>query len=215
MLEVGKCYTKPEMTVIFGSKDNQGLERKIKGYGIEFAMSGRGEAAVYEILKLKDPFKVFAIIELGCAANTSFTKLRNFYWYYFNDETFMAMPDEVKEVWMKKDDKTITRQTIASYTQKLVAKELIDRNTKNYVYYFAFKDKQYMTDGVKYRQAWREYWEAIDNGYCSFDAICNMRLNYGGVARKQPIPEINGIYNEQIEQMLTYIQQSIENEIED
>ena len=41
-----------------------------------------------------------------------------------------------------------------------------------------------------------------------------MRHKYGGVARKQPIPEINGIYNEQIEYMLSLIYQSIENEIE-
>lgn len=41
-----------------------------------------------------------------------------------------------------------------------------------------------------------------------------MRSKYGGVARKQAIPEINGIYNEQIEYMLSLIYQSIENEIE-
>jgi hypothetical protein len=40
-----------------------------------------------------------------------------------------------------------------------------------------------------------------------------MRANYGGVARKQAIPEINGIYNEKIEYMLSLIQESIENEI--
>ncbi|MBE6961792.1 MAG: hypothetical protein E7445_04985 [Ruminococcaceae bacterium] len=215
MLEIGKCYTKPEMTVIFGSKDNQAIERKIRGYGVEFAVSGRGEKAVYEIHNLRDPFKVFAITELDCGAGTDFKKLRYFYWYYFNDEIFMTMPDEVKETMTEKAGHRISRQTIANYTQKLLARELIDRNTKNYIYYFAFKQTQRLTDYAEYRKAWREYWEAIDNGYCSFDAICNMRLNYGGVARKQPIPEINGIYNEQIEQMLTYIQQSIENEIED
>ena len=42
-----------------------------------------------------------------------------------------------------------------------------------------------------------------------------MRANYGGVARKQAIPEVNGIYNEKIEQMLSCIQKSIENEMEE
>ena len=98
MLEVGKCYSKPELTEMFGTKDKQGLERKMIGYGIVFSVSGRGESAVYEIQKLNDPFKVFAITELDCGGNTTFEKLRNFYWYYFNDEVFMAMPDEVKEV---------------------------------------------------------------------------------------------------------------------
>ena len=40
-----------------------------------------------------------------------------------------------------------------------------------------------------------------------------MRENYGGVARKQAIPEINGIYNDVLEEMLNYIQLSIENEM--
>ena len=214
MLEVGKCYTKPELTKIFGTKDKQGLERKMTGYGITFAASGRSENAIYEIQKLIDPFKIFAITELDCGANTDFKKLRNFYWYYFNDETFMAMPDEVKEVWMKRENRTITRQTIASYTQKLADKNMINRDTQNFIYYFAFKDTQRMTDRSEYVQAWREYWEAIAEGWCSFDAISDMRLHYGGVARKQAIPEVNGIYNEKIEYMLSLIQKSIENEIE-
>lgn len=213
MLEIGMSYAKSELTEIFGTRDRQGLERKMIGYGIEFSVSGRGERAVYEIQKIKDPFKIFAITELGCGANTSFEKLRNFYWYYFNDETFMAMPDEVKEAWMKRENKTITRQTIAGYTDKLVANNLIDRNTKNYVYYFAFKQTQRITDRTEYLEAWHDYWADIADGLCSFDAICNMRCNYGGVARKQAIPEINGIYNKKIERMLLLIQESIENEI--
>ena len=212
MIEIGKTYTKPELSTVFGSRDKQGLERKMLSYQIGFSVSGHGENAVYEIQTMKDPFKVFAITELGCGGNTSFDKLRNFYWYYFNDEIFMAMPDEVKEVWMKRENKTITRQTIARYTQKLVDKNLIDRNTKNFVYYFAFKDTQRFAEHAEYLQAWKEYWADIGDGYGSFGAIMNMRANYGGVARKQPIPEINGIYNKEIEYMLSAIQQSIENE---
>ena len=41
-----------------------------------------------------------------------------------------------------------------------------------------------------------------------------MREDFGGVARKQAIPEINGIYNEKIEHMLSLIQQSMESEYE-
>ena len=35
MLEVGKCYSKPELTEMFGTKDKQGLERKMIGYFIQ------------------------------------------------------------------------------------------------------------------------------------------------------------------------------------
>ena len=70
-----------------------------------------------------------------------------------------------------------------------------------------------MTDRAEYLQAWHEYWADIGNGFCSFDAICNMRVKYGGVARKQAIPEINGIYNEKIEYLCSLIQASFENEM--
>jgi hypothetical protein len=213
MLEIGKTYIKSELSETFGTKDKQGLERKMSGYGITFSVSGRGNNAVYEIADMDDPFKIFAITELGFGGNTSFEKLRNFYWYYFNDETFMAMPDEVKEVWMKSENKTITRQTIANYTYKLVSHGMVERNTNNFIYYFAYKQTQRLTDKAEYVQAWKEYWQDISKGICSFDAICNMRMNYGGVARKQAIPEINGIYNDKIEYMLSLIQKSIENEI--
>lgn len=109
MLEVGKVYTKPEMSHIFGTKAKQGIDRKLERYGITFSVSGKGERAVYEIQKIQDPFKVFAITELGFDANTDFRKLRNFYFYYFNDEEFMAMPDEVKESRMRKEGKDIYR----------------------------------------------------------------------------------------------------------
>jgi hypothetical protein len=77
---------------------------------------------------------------------------------------------------------------------------------------YLVKQEQRIVDRDEYLQAWFEYWDDIASGLNSFDAIANMRTDHGGVARKQPIPEINGIYNEKIERMLSYIQQSIEDE---
>lgn len=213
MLEVGRSYTKPELSAIFGTRNKQGLERKMERYGIEYVASGRGDCAVYEIQKMNDPFKVYAITELDCDANTDFRKLRTFYWYYFNDEIFMAMPDEVKEAALRFDDKNISRQTIAKYTQKLVTKNIIDRNSNNFIYYFAFKGQQRLVERSEYSQAWKEYWADKRNGVDYFSAIYNMIDNYGGVARKQVIPQINGVYNAEIDFMLSLIQESMENEV--
>ena len=214
MLEVGKAYPKPEMSRIFGTKAKLGLDRKLERYGITFSVSGRGEQAVYKIQGICDPFKVFAITELGFDANTDFRKLRNFYYYFFNDEEFMAMPDEVKEIRMRKEGKDISRQTIAGYTAKLVAKGLIDRFPfNNFIYYFAYQGEQRIVERAEYSKAWREYWQNKDDGMEYYEAINEMIANYGGVARKQPIPEINGIYNEEIEYLRSLIQQSIEDEI--
>ena len=74
--------------------------------------------------------------------------------------------------------------------------------------------EQRLCDHAEYVEAWHNYWDDIDSGLNCYDAIGNMRADYGGVARKQPIPEINGIYNEKIEYMLSLIQQSIESEYE-
>jgi hypothetical protein len=51
------------------------------------------------------------------------------------------------------------------------------------------------------------------NGMNYFDAIYKMIDKYGGVARKQAIPQINGIYNTELEAMLSLIQESMENEV--
>lgn len=214
MLEIGCVYPKPEMTRIFGTKDKQGIDRKLIRYGIAFDVCGRGESAVYTIKAISNPFKVFSIVELGFDANTDFIKLRNFLYHFFEDEVFMAMPDEVKETWMKKMDKDLSRQTIATYTRRLEAKELINRYTKNYIYYFANKGEQRLCDHAEYVEAWHNYWDDLASGLHNRDAIANMRADFGGVARKQPIPEINGIYNDKIEYMLSLIQQSIESEYE-
>ena len=212
MLEIGRTYPKPELSRIFGTKDKQGLDRKLTRYGIVFEVCGRGERATYTINAIPDPFKVFAITELGFDGNTDFTKLRNFYYHFFEDDVFMAMPDEVKEVKMRAMGHDVSRQTIARYTSRLETNNLINRHTKNFIYYFAHKEEQRITDREEYLQAWYEYWDDIASGLNSYDAISNMITDHGGVARKQPIPEINGIYNEKIETMLSYIQQSIENE---
>jgi len=215
MLEIGCVYSKPELTQMLGTRSKQGIDRKLDRYGVVYEVCGRGEGAVYTIKAMTDPFKVFAIVELGFDGGTDFTKLRNFYYHFFEDVIFKAMPDEVKEVRMRAMGQDISRQTIAVYTRRLEQNDLINRYTKKFIYYFASGDKQRMSDHAEYVEAWHNYWDDIASGLNCYDAIANMRTDYGGVARKQPIPEINGIYNKKIEYMLSLIQKSIESEYKD
>ena len=214
MLEIGCLYEKPVLSALFGNKDKEGLERKMTRYGISFSSTGWAEKRLYTIHNIADPFKLFAILELGFDGNTDFTKLRNFLYHFFEDEVFMAMPDEVKEVWMRKMGQDLSRQTIANYTRRLETNDLINRYTKDYIYYFANKQEQRFCDHAEYAEAWHNYWDRINGGLYNRDAIALMRAEHGGIARKQPIPDINGIYNEKIEYMLSLIQQSIESEHE-
>ena len=150
---------------------------------------------------------------MGFEANTDFIKVRNFYYHYFNDEIFMTMPDEVKETMLEERKQHISRGPIARYTQMLVANNMIHRNTSTFLYYFAYKQKQRLVERTEYTQAWCEYWNDIHNDLYSSQARWNMIVNYGGMARKQAIPERNILLNDKIEYMLSLIYQSFDEEI--
>lgn len=214
MLELMKSYTKTEMTAMFGTRSMQGLQRKIERSGVSFDVVGRGETAIFKITNIENSFKLYCITELNFDGHTDFYKLRNYYYYFFNDIEFRAMPNEVQETRMRMVHKYVSRQTIANYLRKLSEKNFIDLYSLNYVYYFAFKDKQRIVEKEEYSKAWRNYWNDISNGYSSFEAICKMRNTFGGIARKQQIPEINGIYNKEIELLCNLIQDDIERECE-
>ena len=184
-------------------------------YGVVFDVFGRGETATFTITNIENPFKIYCITELGFDGHTDFYKLRNYYYYYFNDIEFRSMPNEVQETRMRLVHEDISRQTIATYLRKLIHNNFICLNSNEFVYYFAYKDKQRIVEREEYISAWREYWNDIDNGYDSFTAIYNMRSKFGGVARKQEIPVINGIYNKEIELLCNLIQKDIESELEE
>ena len=135
MLEVRE-YVKPELTEMLGTKTVQGLKGKLERYCVDYEITGKGNKAIFNINKINDPFKVYCITELGYHGGADFDKLAYFMYYYFNDEEFMAMPDEVKEKRMTANEKHVSRHTIAKYTDKLVKLGLINKNTKNYIYYF-------------------------------------------------------------------------------
>jgi len=213
MLEIRE-YAKPELSVMFGTRDMEGLKRKMRGYGIVFDVNGRGENAVFTIREITDPFKMYCITELGYDGRTDFQKLLYFMYYFFNDPEFRAMPDEVKEVRTNDAGHHIGRSTIANYTAKLDSQNLIDRNTNNFIYYFAFKQTQRMVERKEYLQAWHEHWARRRDGWDNYSSIMQMFADHGGVARKQAIPEMNGIYTEQIEYLNTLVTEAIAKEIE-
>lgn len=201
------------MVAMFKTKNNQGLARKLYRYGVSFDIQGRGENAIFTITNIDNPFKIYCITELDCNGRNDFYKLRNFYYYFFNDEEFSAMPCEVQETRMKLIHKGISRQSIAGYLDKLCNKGMIAKNSGNFIYYFAYKNEQTIVEKAEYIKAWHEYWDKIRSGYNNHEAIYDMICRYGGVARKQEIPMINGIYNKEIEYLCNLIQKDIENEV--
>ena len=212
MLEERK-YTIAEMAQITGTQSRQGIRRKLENYEIVFEESGRGSSVVFDVKNIKDKFRVFCIIDLNFPSQTDFIKLKYFMYYFFCDETFAQIPDEAKEERLRGDGNDISRQTVSKYIERLNTLNLISKNTGNYVYYFASGNYRETTTKETYSKAWKEYWQNKNNGYTTTDAINEMRYNYGGVARKYPIPEWNGIYLDEINYIIDLVCESIENEL--
>ena len=214
MIELRK-YKRTELAEILKTNDKQGMERKLERWGISFTEEGWGNNLEINITDIADRFKVYCITKLNFGASADFQKIRNLYYAFFNDDEFMAMPDEVKEKRMGDNGKPVSRQTISRYIEKLQAKNLILRNTGEYLYYFAYRKQQRIVEHSEYKKAWKEYWIDKDKGLDSIEAICNMICNYGGVARKQEKPQANGIYLAEIQYLCDLIQEGIENEQSD
>lgn len=197
---------------MFGTRSVEGLKRKFEGYGIDFETTGRGENTIFKIKNIENEFKIFCITDLKFDANTNFQKVQNLYYHFFNDEIFSALPDEVKEYQLRAMSKDVSRQSIARYLEKLERNNLIIRNTNNFLYYFAYGQTQRFVEKEDYTGAWAEYYAKKNKGINSSTAIMEMFADYGGVARKQAVPEINGIYNKEIDYMLSLIQKNMEKE---
>lgn len=214
MLEI-RTYTKAEMVEILHTKDNQGIKRKLNNYGVEYSTSGRGENILFHIEKVSSlyEFRVFCITELGITAQTDFHKFRNFLYYFLNDEKFQWLPDETIEARMKEEGRPLTRQTVASYKDKLQKADLISLQGGGYVYYFAFQKQQRIATKEEYDAAWREYWKDKEEYGYSDIAIDLMRERHGGVARKQAKADINGIYLPTLNKLNDLVCESIEAEL--
>ena len=213
MLEL-KTYSMHELYEILHCNNRNSLKKKLNGYGVSFTDEGRGDAAVFHLHSFKSYFKIYAITELGISAQTDFRKMLYLYFEFFNNDEFLALPDESKESYLRNINHDVTRQSIAHYIAHLDRKNYIHCNSGNFVYYFAYKNKQIFTDKESYNRAWHEYFELKKNDADSFCAIRRMINTYGGVARKQQIPDINGIYLKEIDYMLSLIQRDIEQELD-
>lgn len=203
MLEV-RNYRKAELVEMLGTRDNEGLKRKLKGYEVEFTTKGRGENIEFSITKLNAPFKVYCITELGLSATTAFDKLLLFLYYFLNDEEFSWLPDETIEARLEVDfgSKRPSRQTIGGWKKKLSANYVL-AETSDFTYYFALHKTQILTDKATYCKAWREYFEAKQEGLTYEDAISMMICNYGGVARKQAVTAVNAFYFNELNKLVT------------
>lgn len=199
MIEERK-YSFEELSKCLGSNDVQGIKRKLDGYGVEFERTGRGRSSCYTITKIKDPFKVFSIMEMGFPAQTDWEKFRNFMYVLLCDDDFGWRPDEMKEEYLRKAGKDVSRQTIAKYINRLEKYGIIGTPSGDYKYYKVFKEhniqKHEIITKQEYCAAWKIYWQCIAEGYDSRSAYKSMYNRMGGVPRKSLVMNLCPFYEE-------------------
>ena len=128
---------------------------------------------------------------------------RAFTYYLLCDDEFQQLPSAQMEEYLRADGHTLSRQTISNYLSCLEAANLICRGF-DYLYYFAFGGYHKDTDEITYKRAWSEHWERIQQGWPSSESIVQMRMDYGGVARKHPLLIFSAFFNPMYGQIIDW-----------
>ena len=109
MLEI-RSYTYAELSQMLGTRDAQGICRRLTRWDVVYTVSGRRAQTIYDIIEIPDPFKVFCILDLGFSPQTDFDKLMFFLYYALNDDEFLWLPYGRLEVLMGENGRPVTQQ---------------------------------------------------------------------------------------------------------
>lgn len=201
-----KAYTRQEMRELLNTNaNNQSIKRMLERRGYEFSFEGRGGNAVFTITKLPSKFKLFCFEELNVRPQTDFTKLRNFFYYYLDDEDFRNLPDTIKSERMGENGMPLSRQTIGRYEQYLYSADYFWPDFTEFKYYLTHRE-----DGVKiakkidrktYADAWAVYWQMLAETKDTMRAIYKMLDAYGGYPNKSPIINKSSIMEKKVEEL--------------
>ena len=85
-------YSYQELCSIFNTRDARSIKNRLTRWKVEYTYEGRGANLKLTIQNIRDPFRVFCILELSYAPNTDFRKLAYFLYYYMNDIEFYGLP---------------------------------------------------------------------------------------------------------------------------
>ena len=214
MLEL-KRYTREELAAIIGGSANrQPLKNKLDRYDVEYEIEGRANNCIFDIKAINDPCKLFCILELGIAAQSNFSVLKYFYYYYLCDDSFVRLTAEQKEEYMKERDRNVSRQTLRTWERWLERKGWMLLQSDECVYYFSKAGKHREATKEEYSEAWQYYWQRRNQGEVSWVIMLEITEKYGGVPRKHYLPIQNAFYAEEINKFVEIIVNSIESEKE-
>lgn len=211
MLEI-RDYSIAELRELLGTKDKQGIDRKLTGYGVEFSSTGWADNRIYTITAIPDPFRIYAITKLGIPAQADFTKIRNLYFYFFCVDGFADWSMTEMEAILEEDGKRISPKTISKWLKYLEHLDYIKFSQCDFTYYAIYKT----TNGTKlyneiskdtYLEGWRIYFDSRDEEGCGC-AYIKLYNHIGGHPYKRPSVDYNIAYTAEIEELIEVINAS-------
>ena len=215
MLEI-RDYNIAELRELFGTKDKQGIDRKLTGYGVEFTSSGWGDNRIYTITAIPNSFKLYAITKLGIPAQADFTKIQNLYFYFFCVDGFADWPMVEMEAILEEDGKKISPKTISKWLHYLERLDYVKFSQCEFTYYAIYKT----TNGTQlyreisretYLEGWRIYFDSRDEEGCE-SAYIKLRNHIGGHPYKRPSVDYNIAYTAEIAELIEVINASFMDE---
>ena len=215
MLEI-RNYSIAELRVLLGTKDKQGIDRKLTGYGVEFTSSGWADNRIYTITAIPNPFKLYAITKLGIPAQADFTKIQNLYFYFFCVDGFAEWPMVEMEAILEEDGKRVSPKTISKWLKYLEHLDYINFALGDFTYYAIYKTangtKLYKEISMEtYLEGWRIYFDSRDEEGCgcAYIKLCN---HIGGHPYKRPAATHNAFYTAEIAELIEVINASFMDE---
>ena len=212
-----KAYTIQEMRELLKTDaKKQGIERMLQRKNIEYSVEGWGENNVFTLKKVPPMLKFIAFCkkEFNLAPQTDFTRLRNFFYYYLDDENFRNLPDTIKSERMGENDMPLSRQTIGHYEQYLYREYYFCPDYTNFKYYLTHRegDKKVAEeiDRKIYKEVWALYWKVKEETKSSEIARWTMFGEYGGYPNKSPIILENGITAKKVDELNELVLETFE-----
>ena len=160
---------------------------------------------MYSITYISDPFKIYAIDQLGINPQADFTKIRNLYYYLLNCEGFAELPYVEMERRLEADGKAISRGTISRWIRHLERINFIMLSTSEANYYAVIKMncRNYYKEipGSIYREGWKLYFQKVDEGADYRTAYRAMKKLVGGHPIRVPKIIYNAVYTKELEEL--------------
>ena len=187
-----RVYDEKELEKILKTQGQKNIKEKLKRYDIDFSVSRSDNSHIFEIHKINDKFKAFCILDLDFSANTDFSMLKHFIYYFYNNDEFRILSQNLMCQILEKDlGKAPCRQTIGKWLAQLEKQDLYFKDISEYKYFSVYNGNFREIPREEYCKAWKAYFDYLEgcpdkedsNSYYAFK---EMFAIIGGKAVKRP-----------------------------